>query len=208
MAKKQNPSLTLEPRSTAGTTSSKALRRAGKIPGVVYGHGETTAITLDVKALADLLHAGGRGHIVDATIAGRKDSVLLRRVDTDPVSRKPLHVDFQRVGKDEAIVAAVNVVTEGVPAGVRDQGGVMDLVTHALDIKGPASGIPDALTVDVRDLTVHTHVSAGDVKLPKGFTLVTPADTIVVSVSLSRAGAATETEVTPEPSPIEAPAGP
>ncbi|HEX3549548.1 MAG TPA: 50S ribosomal protein L25, partial [Candidatus Elarobacter sp.] len=185
--------------------ASQALRRAGKIPGVVYGHGESTPITVDVKQLVDLLHSGNRSRVVDATVAGRKDSVLLRHVDTHPITRRPLSVDFQRVSKDEAITASVHVVADGVPVGVRDQGGVMDIVAHALDVKGPASSIPDHLTVDVRNLTVHTHLTAGEVPLPKGFTLVTPPDTIVIAVSLTRASAGAGEEPAPEGAPTEAP---
>ncbi len=206
MPKQHHPSnLTLEPRTAAGTTASQALRREGKIPGVVYGHGESTPISVDVKQLADLLMSGNRSRIVDATVAGRKDSVLLRHVDTHPITRRPLSVDFQRVSKNEAIVASVNVITEGVAAGVRDQGGVMDIVTHALEIKGPAQAIPDHVTVDVRELTVHTHVTAGDVPLPQGFTLITAPDTIVVSVSLTRASAGEGTETPAEAAPTDAP---
>jgi large subunit ribosomal protein L25 len=198
MSKPHNlTNLVLEPRSGIGTTSSNALRRAGKIPGVVYGHGASTPVAIDVKQLADLLLSGHRSHIVEASIDGKKDSVMLRRVEAHPLTRKPLSVDFQRVTKDEAITASVTVVTIGNPIGVRDQDGVMDVVTHALEIKGPAQYIPDQLTVDVNELAVHQHVTAGEIALPKGFALITPADTIVVSVSLTRAGAGTDVE-TPE----------
>ncbi len=209
MSKPHNlTNLVLEPRSGVGTTASNALRRAGRVPGVVYGHGQSTPITIDVKQLADLILSGHRSHIVEASIGGKKDSVLLRRIEAHPLTRKPLSVDFQRVSKDEAITASVNVVTTGNPIGVRDQEGVMDVVTHALDIKGPAQYIPDQLTVDVTDLAVHQHVTAGDIALPKGFTLITPPDTIVVSVSITRAGVADET-VTPEAATAaEAPAEP
>lgn len=189
--------LVLEPRTGIGTTASHALRRAGKIPGVVYGHGQATPIAIDVKQLADLILSGHRSHIVEASIGGKKDSVMLRRIEAHPLTRKPLSVDFQRVTKDEAITASVNVVTIGNPIGVREQEGVMDVVTHALEIKGPAQHIPDQLTVDVNDLAVHQHVTAGEIALPKGFILLTPPDTIVVSVSITRAGVADETE-TPE----------
>ena len=189
--------LVLEPRTGIGTTASQALRRAGKIPGVVYGHGQSTPVAIDVKQLSDLLLSGHRSHVVEASIAGKKDSVLLRRIEAHPLTRKPLSVDFQRVTKDEAITASVNVVTVGNPIGVREQEGVMDVVTHALEIKGPAQHIPDQLTVDVNDLAVHQHVTAGEIALPAGFTLITPPDAIVVSVSITRAGVGTETE-TPE----------
>ncbi|MEA2784615.1 MAG: large subunit ribosomal protein [Candidatus Eremiobacteraeota bacterium] len=201
-------SLTLEPRAGIGTTSSQRLRKTGKIPGVVYGHGESTPVAVDAKALAELLHSGNKSKIVDATIGDKHDSVLLRRVEAHPISRRPLSVDFQRVSRDEAITSNVVVVTTGTPVGVRDNGGVMDIISHTLEIKGPAQYIPDNLTVDVSELDVHQHVLASQVTLPKDFTLITPPETVVVSVEITRALAAEEApaELTTEAAPAEAPA--
>jgi large subunit ribosomal protein L25 len=199
--------LTLEPRERVGTTSAHALRREGKIPGVVYGHGQATPISVDVKQLTDLIHSGQRSRIVDATIGKAKDSVLLRRVEADPITRKPLSVDFQRVTRDEAITSNVTVVTTGTARGVRDEGGVLDVITHSLEIKGPAQSIPDNLTVDVAELGIHEHITAGQVALPKGFTLITPAETVVVSVEVTRAEVSEGvTETVAEAPPAEAPA--
>ena len=202
-------SLTLEPRAGIGTTSSQRLRKTGKIPGVVYGHGESTPVSVDAKALAELLHSGNKSKIVDATIGNKHDSVLLRRVEAHPISRRPLSVDFQRVSRDEAITSNVVVVTTGTPVGVRDNGGVMDIISHTLEIKGPAQYIPDNLTVDVSELDVHQHILASQVTLPKDFTLITPPETVVVSVEITRALAAEEApaELTEAaPAPAEAPA--
>jgi large subunit ribosomal protein L25 len=208
MAKHSISKLTLEPRTDVGTTGSQRLRRAGKIPGVVYGHGSTTPISIDVKQLAELILSGNKSHIIDATIDGARDSVLLRNIEAHPLTRKPLSVDFQRVRRDEAITTSVPVATTGTPVGVRDQGAVMDVVTHALDVKGPADSIPDNLTIDVSGLELHQHVTAGDVALPKGFTLLTPPDTIVVTVEITRAAAGEgPAEATVEELPTEAPAG-
>lgn len=205
MPKKHDLStLTLEARSTAGTTSAHALRRAGKIPAVVYGHGAPTAVTVDAKQLAELLLSGNRSHVVEATVAGRPDSVLIRHIAADPLTRKPLAVDFQRVSQGEAVSASVTVTTVGTAAGVRE-GAVMDIVTHALDVKGPAQSIPDHLEVDVSGLGVHEHVTAAQVRLPDGFSLLTPPDTIVVSVETSRAAVSSGPE---ETAPGEAPATP
>lgn len=207
MSKSHNvSSLILEPRSEVGTTKAHALRRAGKVPGVVYGHGQATPVTVDAKQLVDLILSGNKSRIVDATIGKKHDSVLLRRIEAHPITRKPLSVDFQRVTRDEAITSNVNVVVTGTPAGVRDQGGVMDLVTHTLEIKGPAQSIPDNLTVDVSELTVHSHVTAGEIALPKGFTLITPPETVVVSVEITRASAGEPgTETVEETPAAEAP---
>jgi large subunit ribosomal protein L25 len=200
-------SLTLEPRADIGTTGAQRLRRTGKIPGVVYGHGHATPIAVDAKQLADLLLSGNKSKIVDATIGDQHDSVLLRRVEAHPISRRPLSVDFQRVSRDEAITSNVTVVTTGTPVGVRDGGGVMDVISHTLEIKGPAQSIPDNLTVDVSGLDVHQHVLASEVALPKGFTLITPPDTVVISVEITRALASEEApaEAVAETPPAEAP---
>ncbi|HEY4440974.1 MAG TPA: 50S ribosomal protein L25 [Candidatus Elarobacter sp.] len=189
--------LVLEPRTEIGTTGARHARLAGKVPGVVYGHGSSTPIAIDAKQLADLILGGARSKIIEASIGGTNDSVLLRRIEADPISRKPLSVDFQRVSKDEAVSATVHVVTTGTPVGVTQNGGVMDVVTHSLDIKGPASALPDHLTVDVGPLDIHQHVTAAQVELPKGFTLLTPPDTIVVSVEVTRAIASETPEEAP-----------
>ena len=209
MAKsKKVASLALEPRSDVGTTSSKALRAAGKIPGVVYGHGSATPVTIDSKALAELIASGNRSHIVEASIGKEKDSVLLRRIETDPITRKALSVDFQRVAADEAIYATVTVTTKGNPRGVREQGGVLDVVMHQLEIKGPASKIPDHIEIDVTDLGVHEHLNANQITLPAGFTLVTPPEQLVIAVEVHRAAVAEGAPEVVEELPTEAPPAP
>ena len=203
MTKQHNlATVSLQPRTEVGTTAAHALRAAGKIPGVVYGHGAPTPISIDAKQLSELLLSGGRSHIVSAAIGDKKDSVLLRRIEAHPITRKPLSVDFQRVTRNEAITSSVPIVTVGTPVGVRDQGGVLDVITHDLEVKGPASAIPDTIEIDVNDLAVHQHVTAGDVKLPKGFTLITPPDTVVVSVEITRAAAGEEVEAVAEEVPL------
>ena len=193
MSKKHDlQTLTLEPRSGVGTTASQRLRLEGKVPGVVYGHGEATPVAVDAKQLAELLLSGNKSKIVDATIGEKHDSVLLRRIEAHPISRKPLSVDFQRVSRDEEVTATVNVVTTGIAIGVKDQGGVMDIITHSLDIKGPAHSIPDNITIDVSDMGVHTHVTASQIPLPAGWVLLTAPDQTVIAVEVTRAAAGEE----------------
>ncbi len=208
MSKHTLNTVTLETRTELGKTGAHRLRAQGKIPGVVYGHGSATPITIDAKQLAELILSGNRNHVVPATIGGAPDSVLLRTIETHPLTRKPLSVDFQRIASGESITASVPVTASGVAAGVRDSGGVMDVVTHALDLKGPAQSMPDHLVVDVTNLGLHEHVTAGDVPLPEGFTLLTAPDTIVITVGSARANVGAETEAAAEVPPAEAPEGP
>jgi large subunit ribosomal protein L25 len=178
--------LTLHSRTAIGTTGAKAARRDGQVPGVLYGHGGSVAIAIEAKTLAALLASGSRSSIVDALVDGKADSILLREVQRDPLTRRPIAADFQRVSRTEEIHASVAVVTVGIPAGVKDQAGVLDVVTHALDIKGPAGKLPEQLEVDVTALNVNEHITAAQVKLPAGFTLVTSGDTTVVAVEGGR----------------------
>jgi large subunit ribosomal protein L25 len=198
--------LTIHMRAKTGTTGAKAARREGLVPGVLYGHGSPLSIAVQARDLADLLSTGGQSHIVDATIDGKHDSVLLRDVQRHPISHRPIAADFQRVSQTEEVYATVPVIVSGVAPGVKDGGGVLDVVSHALEIKGPAGKLPEELTVDVSALEVGHHISAGQIVLPAGFALVTGAETVVVSIELTRA-AAGETPVEGAPA-APAPAAP
>jgi large subunit ribosomal protein L25 len=187
MAKQERvTNVTIHQRAEIGTTGAKKARREGRIPGALYGHGASEAIAVDAKTLNDLLTSGGQSHIVDATIGGKKESVLLREVQRDPITHRPIAADFQRVSSTEAINASVAVVMVGIAPGVKEGGGVMDVVTHALEVKGPAGKLPEHFEIDVSGLNVNDHITAGDVKLPAGFTMITPAETVVVAVEGSR----------------------
>ncbi len=200
--------LSIERREKLGTTGANALRAAGKIPAVVYGHGTTPQhISLDMRAFDELLHHGGRTGVITLMMDGKKtDTALVRQVTRNPVTRGIQHVDLLRVSANEAVRTTIPLVTAGVARGVRDFGGVMDVLVHELEVEGPVNQLPDHFEIDVTDLGIHQHTTAADVKLPKNFKLVTPGDTIVVSVEPSKtaqhleeaaAGAATE-QATPE----------
>ncbi len=185
--------LTIERREGAGSTKARALRHIGKVPGVLYGHGSSETIAVDRRALDELLHHGGRTGLVQLQLGGKRfDTALVREVQIDPVSRRPIHVDLQRVTANETVHTTVPIVTVGTPDGVRNFGGVMDVIVHELEIEGPANKLPDHLDVDVTDLGIHEHITAGEVKLPSGFKLLTPADAIVVTVEPSKTARALE----------------
>jgi large subunit ribosomal protein L25 len=213
MAKQQRvTNVTIHTRAEIGTTGAKKARREGRIPGALYGHGDAQAIAVDAKTLNELLTSGGQSHIVEATIGGKKESVLLREVQRDPITHRPIAADFQRVSSTEAIYASVPIVTVGVAPGVKEGGGVMDVVTHALEVRGPAGSLPEHFELDVTALNVNDHITAGDVKLPAGFALITPAETVVVALEGSRTAsddaALTAAAVAAAPAPDAAAAAP
>jgi large subunit ribosomal protein L25 len=180
--------LAIEPRSKTGTTGAQGLRAEGKIPAVIYGHGTAPEhVAIDAHVFEDLLHHGGRTGMITLTGgAGKSETALVREVQRHPVSHKVLHADLLRVSANEAVSAERPIVTVGVARGVKDSGGVMDVITHALEIEGPANQIPEHIEIDVTELGLHEHITAGDVKLPAGFKLLTPADQTVVAIEASR----------------------
>lgn len=175
-------------RREGGTTASRALRRAGKVPGVIYGHGsQAESIAMEAKALDDLLHHAGKSALIALTLGGKRfDTAMVRELAYDPVSRRVIHVDMQRVTADETVHAKLPVIAAGTPEGVRNAGGVMDVLAHELEVEGPANRLPEHIEIDVRGLDIHQHVTAGDVALPKGLRMITSAETVVVAVEPSK----------------------
>ncbi|MFY9779989.1 MAG: 50S ribosomal protein L25 [Candidatus Baltobacteraceae bacterium] len=197
--------LAAELRAKVGTTSSNALRREGKVPGVLFGHGdEPTAIALNARTLAEQLHAGGRNRLLTIVLDGKRDTALVRDVQRDPISRRILHVDFQRVGATEEISATLPIATVGVAKGVAEFNGVLELISHTIDVRGPANALPDRIEIDVTELGVHEHVSAGDLKLPPGITLDADPATVLVSVAPSTVARQLEEEAAAGEAPAAA----
>ncbi len=197
MATKQELNLTIESRGKLGSGTARALRVAGKIPAVLYGHGGTPEhIALDAKAFAELLHKGGRNSVITLSEGSKHETVMVRDIQRHQVSHKIVHADLQRISANENVHTKLAIVTVGVALGVKEFGGVMDVLAHELEVEGPANKIPENIEVDVSELGIHQHINAGAIKLPPGFKLLTAADTLVVSVEPSKTAQAVEDAAT------------
>jgi large subunit ribosomal protein L25 len=186
-------SLNAVTRDGIGTTASKHLREEGKTPAVLFGHGAPPLpLALDAKAFLELMkHGGGKNHLLNLTIDGKPgETALVREVQRDPVTRRIVHVDLQRVGASEQVSASLPIVTVGVAAAVQSKSAVMDIVVHALQVRGPANAIPESIEIDVSRLEVHHHVTAGDVTLPAGLALDVDPLTTLISIEPLRAAEA------------------
>lgn len=198
--------LAITTREKTGSTSVAALRKTGFVPGVLFGHGSAPlAIALEAKAFDELLKAGGKNHLLELTIdGGARDTALVRDVQRDPLTRRVIHADLQRVSATETITASLPLVTIGVADGVKNSGGVMDVLVHTVDVTGPANGLPESIEADVAALKVGDHLYASDLKLPNGIKLDLDAHTILISIEASK----TESEaaaVAPETPAAEVP---
>jgi len=165
--------LKAEARARAGKGASRAVRRQGNVPAVIYGGKQEPAnIQVGERELTKLLH---RGHfmnsIVDIQIDGAAQRTLPRDVQFDPVSDRPVHVDFLRVSSDTTVRVMVPVVftDEAASPGLK-RGAVLNIVRHEIELECPAERIPDQLTLSLAgtDIGASIHISA--VKLPEGVT--------------------------------------
>ena len=191
--------LHIERRSEVGTSSARGLRGAGKIPLVLYGHGSAPeSLAADGRAFEELLQRGGRSGMITLTDDGKtKDTVLVREIQRDPVSHRIIHADLLRVSAHESVRTRARVVPTGTARGVREFGGVMDVLAHEIEIEGPVDSLPSQLDVDVRELGIHEHVIASDIALPTGFTLLTAPDTVIIAIEPSKTAHQLEEAATP-----------
>lgn len=188
MAVSETTALTVEPRAAAGSRAVRRLRRAGGVPGVLYGGGEEpVAFQVDARLLRQALaHAGA---VLDLRVG---DSgavpVVLKDAQRHPVDGRTLHVDMLRVRLDRPIEATVVVELAGVdeaPGVV--EGGIVEQVTREVTVQALPTAIPDAIVYDASHMQMHDTVTLGAVTAPPGVTLVDdPEETVIATLSPPR----------------------
>jgi len=155
----------------AGKGASRALRRDGRVPAVVYG-GKDEVLSVHVEE-KELVRQLGTGHffnsVVEVEVGGKKVRALPKDVAFHPVTDRPLHVDFLRLSKDAKVHVNVPVVfvNEDASPGLK-KGGVLNIVKHDLDLVCEADKIPSDVTIDVTGLDVGDSIHISHVKLPAG----------------------------------------
>ncbi|MBN9435342.1 MAG: 50S ribosomal protein L25/general stress protein Ctc [Bosea sp.] len=194
--------LTASVRNRVGKGAARASRREGKIPAVIYGDKQPPlAIELSHKDVYMKLHGGGfLTTVATINVDGQKIRVIPRDYALHPVSDQPIHVDFLRVtvGASLHVKVPVQFVNEDKAPGLK-AGGVLNIVSHELDVTAPADAIPDHIVVDLTGLEIGSSVHLSNVSLPEGVkptaaddvtlaTIVAPA--ALVSEEAAEAGAA------------------
>jgi large subunit ribosomal protein L25 len=186
----------VSPRQQTGKNANRRSRAAGKIPAVVYGGGkESVAIEVDRKTLMDMLRNHLGEHPIFLLKLGDKERhAMIRNMQTDPVSRQVIHIDFQRVLMDQKVRVAVPVELLGTAFGVKTEGGMLDFVTREVNVECLPGDIPKHLDLDVTGLHVGQHAEAKDLKLPEGVVLLDEPDKVIVSLGHGRLETAAEAE--------------
>jgi len=185
--------LTLEVsrREEQGKGAAGRLRREGKVPAVVYGgHRETVPITVDRKAVTDLIQKSEHGvrSIFLLKMAGsdQQRHAMIKEIQIDPINRKMTHIDFVRVVMDEVIRTTVPVRVNGTPTGVKE-GGLLDFQVRDLHVECLPNAIPDKIDVDISNLGMHQYIRISELHLPDGIKVLDDPDRVVVGVTHVRA---------------------
>ena len=188
--------LNVEVRDNTGTGGARAARRAGLVPGVLYG-GETgpVAVAVKVNEFRKALHSGKLlGHMVTLRHKGEDQSVIAKDIQFHPVNDQPIHFDLYRVAKDQEIRIAVPVhfVNHDLAPGIK-RGGTLNVVRHEVELACHADQIPEQLEYDLTGLEIGDTIRMSAIKLPEG---VRPAvgdrDFVVATVAGTSAQASVD----------------
>ncbi|MEO7557681.1 MAG: 50S ribosomal protein L25/general stress protein Ctc [Gammaproteobacteria bacterium] len=204
---KETFELIAEQRNDMGKGASRRLRRANKIPGVIYGAGKPAqSLTLDHNAVSrHLEHEAFYSHILNVKIDGQEEKVVLRDLQRHPSKPRILHLDLQRVSATEKLRMRVplHFIGEDIAPGVKTSGGIVSHLLSDAEVLCLAADLPEFIEVDLSELKLGDAVHLSDIKLPAGVEFVALAhdnDQSVATIHLPRAAVE---EAKAEPTPVE-----
>jgi large subunit ribosomal protein L25 len=175
--------ISAEPRTEFGKGGARRTRRAGKVPAVLYGHGEAPQhVALPAREFAAAIRHGGLNQVFAIDIQGGTTLALPKAIQRDPIKDTYEHVDLIIVKRGEQVTVDVRIVLTGEAA--RDTLVVSD--HNTLSVVAEALHLPDSLEVSIEGLTAGTQVTAGDVTLPAGTTLAVDPELVIATVSAAQ----------------------
>ena len=167
-------------RDATGTNAVRALRKQGRVPGVLYGHKEAViSFSTDERALEDILDQ--HAQFVEVDLDGSAETAIIRDVQYDTWGQKVLHVDFVRVDANEAIEVPVGISYFGIPKGV-NEGGVLNQQMNEVHIRCVPRLIPAQIEINVKSLGVGDMIYAKDIPIPEGAELMDDPERVCCAV--------------------------
>jgi len=176
------PSIEGQKRDRLGSRYAARLRDTGRLPGVVYGHGQDPVhVSFDAHELDHVLHL--HSQLIEVKLEGNADSCLIKDVQFDHLGREVVHVDLARVDLSEKVIVEVEIELVGEPKDLEKPGAIMDHPTGVLEVECRADSIPEVLKLDVSEMKIGDSKAASEIALPDGVELVTDPDTVVAHIS-------------------------
>ncbi|WCK54629.1 50S ribosomal protein L25/general stress protein Ctc [Aneurinibacillus sp. Ricciae_BoGa-3] len=174
--------LKAERRHETQRSATNKLRKAGKIPAVLYGSDiQSQPLAVTEKDLIQVVRQQGINHIISLNVNGNSYNVLIKEVQQEPLKGQILHLDFNQVNMNEEIETMVHIVVQGEAAGVK-AGGVLQQTLRELSIACLPGAIPDAITVSVDNLAIGDSIVVQDLSIPSGVTVNHEPEEMVLSV--------------------------
>jgi len=189
----ENLSIDAERRQETGKNAANRLRAADMIPAVLYGGGkghDTVPLSVPRKSMLNLLRKGLHDNaIFQLKLKGAEGAghVMIRDLSVDPVTRAMLHVDFVRIQMDKKLRVKTPVEIVGVPFGVKNEGGLLNVVTHDLAIECFPADIPHSVQIDVSGMHLHASFRVSDVPANDKYKVLDPSDRVIAHVAVPKA---------------------
>lgn len=168
--------LNCEKRKETGTLRMRRLRKSGKIPAVLYSRGDTVSLAIDARDV-DLVvrHTNPIVELKGAV----SESALIKDIQWDPLGVTVLHLDLTRIDASESVEVNLNIELVGVAPGTKAGGAIKQLM-HEVAVLCPATNVPDNIVLKINDLELEGSLTAGDIQLPEGASLVGSPESVVV----------------------------
>jgi large subunit ribosomal protein L25 len=187
---KRDITVTAEVRASRGKNEARRTRRAGQIPAVLYGaYKDAVSVSVNPREILKIVRSStGYNTIFNLAIEGGETTpVMLVDQQVEPVKGTLLHADLKRIDLPKRIRITVPVYTVGEPAGVKLQGGLLEVITRAIEIECLPDEIPESFSVDVSELMIGQSKRASDVALSASMKLVSAAETVIAHAVALRA---------------------
>ena len=181
----ENVTLNVEPREATGKGVARSLRRQGRIPAVVYGLGNSAAVTINRKDLPRIINLlAGNSAVISLNFStGAVKSAIIKDYQVDTITSQLMHADLQEVSESKAMHVTVAVMLVGTASGVTDGGGMLHHLTHEVEISCLPGKIPAHIDVDVSGVAVGGSIHVSDLNLPEGVKALTAPETVIANVS-------------------------
>ena len=176
----------VEERTALGKNESRRLRRGGRIPGVLYGAGKPVfSVSVDPRDVEQILHSeAGDNTLLDLRLKGEESrrTAMIKDYQVDPVTGQVVHADFVRIALDAKLEVSVYVRTVGTSPGVKEQGGLLEILQRELKVECLPGDIPENVDVDISQLRIHDHIRVQDLVPTGNYRYMDPPETLVLNV--------------------------
>ena len=182
-------SLSATSRAATGKGVARSLRRAGRIPAVIYGHArQVLSLDVDARETERMLEKiAAEATVIELNIDGAVSRTLIREIQRHPFKKQIMHIDFQELVAGEKVIVRIPIALTGTAEGVRLSGGILDQTLRDLEIRVDPADIPNHIDVDVTNLNVGKSIHVRDLSLAAGIEVLTDGDATVCVCAIPKA---------------------